>query len=60
MKTKCAICGKIEKVLYEFRYLSYVFGYVLYLCHDCGEKVADYMDSIEFTKVQSSEGKANE
>ncbi len=47
MKTKCAICGKIEKVIYEFKYLDFVFGYVLNLCHDCGEKVKDYIDSIE-------------
>ena len=46
MKTKCAICGKIEKVLYEFKYLDYVFGYILHLCHDCGEDVHDAIHSL--------------
>lgn len=50
MKTKCAVCGKIEKVLYEFKYLSYVFGYILYLCHDCGENVAEHIQTLGGTQ----------
>ncbi len=43
MKTKCTICGKVEDVIYEFKYLDFTFGYTLNLCHDCGEAIREHI-----------------
>ena len=52
MRKSCYICGKIKKVLYEFKYLDYVFSYTLEICHGCGEHVKQNIEGLRLVQIR--------
>ena len=48
MKVKCAKCGEIREQGYTFKrdgWQGSYNNYTLTLCHDCGERVKEFIDN---------------
>jgi len=44
MQHKCARCGKITETPFKFVFSHPVFSYELYLCYECGRKIAKIIE----------------
>lgn len=55
MRYKCDVCGIVRTMLYEFKYDDFTFGYKLKFCHDCGEKVREFIRGSEQTPIKENE-----